>query len=91
MKDESQVWRRSNKALFSEVGEDIVALNVDQGNCYGMEKVTAAVWNLLETPRTLDQLVSALIERYDVGADQCRAEVAELMETMASEGLIEAI
>jgi hypothetical protein len=84
-----QAWRRSDKAIFSEVGDDIVALHVERGNCYGMEKVTAAVWELLDAPQTLDEIVGTLVERYDVGADQCRAEIAELLQTMSAEGLIE--
>ena len=54
------VYKLSGKALFTAVGSDIVALNVDDGQCYGMEKVTAAIWRLLETPMAIDEICDHL-------------------------------
>ena len=45
-----RLYRRSESALFSNVGEDIVALHIENGHCYGMEKATAAIWDLLAEP-----------------------------------------
>ena len=84
-------YRLSGKAMFTEVGEDIVALNIDDGQCYGMEKVTAAVWRLLETPMSLDSVCERLTEQYAVDASVCRAEIEPLFSQFLSEGLIEEV
>ena len=80
---------RSNEAIFSEVGADIVALNISGGFAYGMEKVTADVWRLLEQPRDVDGICKALLEQYDVDPAVCRDDVSRLLEQLRSEGLIE--
>lgn len=85
------IYRLSGKALFTAVGEDIVALNVDDGQCYGMEKVTAAVWRLLDTPMSIDQLCERLVEQYAVDPDTCRADIERLFGQLRSEGLIEEV
>lgn len=85
------VYRLSGKALFTAVSEDIVALNVDDGQCYGMEKVTAAVWRLLDTPMSMDQICDRLVEMYAVDNATCRADVERLFGQLRSEGLIEEI
>ena len=85
------IYKLSEKALFTAVGEDIVALNVDDGQCYGMEKVTAAVWRLLEKPMSMDQICDRLVEMYAVDNATCRADVERLFGQLRSEGLIEEI
>lgn len=85
------LYKLSRKALFTAVGSDIVALNVEDGQCYGMEKVTAAVWRLLETPLSFDQLCDRLLDMYNVSPETCRADVTRLIGQLRNEGLIEAV
>ena len=85
------LYKRSNDALFSEVGNDVVALHVERGQCYGMENVTAAVWSMLAEPTTIESICERLLERYDVEPAVCRAEVGKLMMTLQSEGLVESV
>lgn len=84
-------YRHSPEALHADVGEDVVALQVQRGQCFGMEKVTADVWRLLDEELTLDEICERLISDYDVEPEICRADVAQLLDTMRNEGLIEAI
>ena len=83
------IYKLSGKALFTAVGEDIVALNVNDGQCYGMERVTAAVWRLLETPISIDDICERLVELYAVDPAVCRADVERLFGQLRSEGLVE--
>lgn len=86
----NRVFKRTEQAIFSQIGDDVVALHVHRGQCYGMEKVTADVWKLLERPQGVEELCAQLIERYEVEPDRCRAEVEALLEQMQTEGLVEA-
>ena len=83
------MYRRSDRALSADVGEDVIALNVQKGHCYGMEKVAADVWSMLELPSSLAQLCARLTDRYEVDPETCRLEVANLLRQFEQEGLIE--
>jgi hypothetical protein len=83
------MYQRSQQAIFSEVGSDIVALNVERGSCYGMEEVTATVWQLLSDPQTLEQICSRLVEIYEVDPETCKVDVQALIGDLESEGLIQ--
>ena len=85
----AQLYHRSDKALFSEVGDDVVALHVENGHCYGMEKVTAAVWSLLAAPIDVSGICERLIGMYEVEPEQCRTEVQRLLDQFCSEGLVQ--
>jgi hypothetical protein len=80
---------RSGQALSADVGEDVVALHVARGHCFGMENVTATVWKLIERPISLDAICTSLVERYDVQPERCRLEVEALLNDFEREGLVE--
>jgi|tagenome__1003787_1003787.scaffolds.fasta_scaffold20978312_4 hypothetical protein len=87
----SELYRRSERVLFSSIGDDIVALHVENGQCYGMESVTVAVWNLLAEPTDIPTICSRLHEIYDVEPDICRADVERLVSQFRTEGLVETV
>jgi hypothetical protein len=84
-------YKRSSDALFAEVAGDVVALHVQRGHSYGMEKVTASVWRLLEQPIDLETICGQLEREYEVDPETCRQEVGQLIELLEQEGLIEAV
>ena len=84
-------YRRSPDALHAEVGEDVVALQVERGRCFGMEKVTADVWKLLEDELSLAEICDRLHQDYDVDEATCRTDVERLLALLMEEGLIEAV
>ena len=85
------IYRRAPEALFSEVGDDVVALHIDRGQCYGMEQVSSAVWKLLAEPRGVDAICAHLVDHYDVEPGDCRAEVGTFLAQLEREGLVETI
>ena len=86
-----RLYRRSESALFSNVGEDIVALHVENGHCYGMEKATAAIWELLADPIGIDQMVARLTATYDVAPADCRPDVERIVGQLEQEGLVSVV
>jgi hypothetical protein len=50
--------------------------------------VATRTWDFLEKPLTLDELCLTLMDEYEVGEDQCRSEVTELLTEMMKLGLI---
>ena len=82
-------FKRTDQAIFAEVGSDIVALNVERGSSYGLEEVTATVWQLLSEPLTIAQLCEKLTDVYEVDPATCRADVEGLIADFVTEGLVE--
>ena len=87
----SQLYCRSPSALFSNLGDDIVALHVQNGHCYGMEAVTARVWQLLAEPTDVETICTHLLEHYEVEPSICRADIERLISQFRSEGLVDAV
>lgn len=85
------LFKRSEKALFANVGDDIVALHLENGFCFGMAEVSAQVWDLLGETVGLDQICDRLMQQYEVDAGTCRAEVGKLLGELVDQGLVETV
>ncbi len=71
------------------LGEESAILNMKNSVYYGMNAVGTSVWNLLQQPKRVRELRDAVMEEYDVEAEQCERDLLDLLEQMRSEGLIE--
>ena len=84
-------YRRSVELLEADINDELVALEPDQGRCFGFKSVAKDVWRKLERPRSFEELRQELLSEYDVAEDQCDRELRELLEDMAKAKLIERV
>ena len=85
----SPVYRRAVELMEADIGSELVALDPDQGNCFGFNEAATSVWRSLHEPRNFDQLRDALLADYEVDADQCSRDLKELLEDLIRKGLVE--
>lgn len=79
---------RSSDVLSALVGEEIVLIHVDAGLYFGLEKTARSIWELLELPRSFDDLCQALADRYRSDPVTLRAETERFVQEMANEGIV---
>ena len=84
----SSIVKRSDGFIHAEVDDEVVALNIDRGTCYGLNLVGSRIWNIIENPVTIDGICSRLMAEYDVDAATCERQVLDLLEELRGEGLI---
>ena len=72
----------------AQVRDDLMMLNVEQGAYYSLDSIGAEIWNLLEQPARVRDLVDRLQQRYEVGPEQCQADVLAFIEEMNQNGMI---
>ncbi len=79
---------RNNGFMEAEVDQEIVALNVEKGTCYGLNSVGARVWRLLASPVSVAEICETLVGEYQVDPDTCEKEVLDLLQDLQAEGMI---
>ena len=84
----TDIYYRKTELLEAELGAEIVALDADSGVCFGFNEVASTVWRLLEKPRSSDEIRRALADEYDVGNEQCRSELSELLDELVEKGVV---
>ena len=79
---------RDGDWLAARVGDELVMMSAAKGNYIGLSEVGARIWELIETPRTIDSLCDALIAEYEVDPATCRAEVDTFLATLGEHGAV---
>lgn len=82
------LYHRTADLLEAEIGEELVALDVAGGSCFGFNEVATAVWRRLEQPRSFEDLKQALLAEYDVESTECALQLQQLLEELVEQGLI---
>jgi|SRR5689334_1451483 len=84
-------YGRATDLMEANLGDELVALDVQGGNCFGFNGVATSVWRRLAEPLTFDQLRDALLDEYDVSRDECTTELHALLEDLVAKGLVIAV
>jgi hypothetical protein len=79
----------SSNQVSSDLAGEVVILNMANGSYYGLDEVGARIWKLLQQPCSPQAISEVLLDEYDVGPDECRRDVLELVRQLADEGLVE--
>ncbi len=85
----SSVITRRKNLVEAEVDDEIVALDIDTGSCYGLNKVGRKIWMLISEPRSVGDVCALLAAEYDVDRETCERDVIDLLEELRRENLIE--
>ena len=75
--------------LEAEVNGEVIALNVDNGTCYGFNPTATRIWALLAEPKSLDEICETLTGEFEVGRDVCEREVVALIRDLETDGLVQ--
>jgi hypothetical protein len=82
------VVARTDSIIGAEVDHEIVALSIERGICYGMNRVASRIWKLLVKPIRISDICAALLAEYQVDAEVCERQVLDLLEELRAEGLV---
>jgi Coenzyme PQQ synthesis protein D (PqqD) len=56
---------------------------------YGLDALGAYVWKFIKQPRTLRQIMEAVLEQYEVAPERCEGDLVAFIGELAANGLIE--
>ncbi len=81
--------RRSPEALATQVDGDIMMLVLSTGMYHSLSGVAARIWEVLETPSTLEEISARIPEENGVSPDQCRADTQAFLQDLLRAGLVD--
>jgi Coenzyme PQQ synthesis protein D (PqqD) len=86
--DANMLITRTADLLESGVDDELFALDIDGGDCFGFNATAAEIWRRLATPMTLDALCDALMATRDVDRATCLADTAALIDRLVEDRLV---
>jgi hypothetical protein len=84
----SMTWRRVSDLPFQTLEEDTVVLDPSRHEVHLLNGSATRVWQLCTSPRTIEDLLAAMGEEYDVPADELRAAMTTLLDSLVEKCLL---
>lgn len=82
-------YSRRTEIVSAMLGADEIALlSAARGKYYGLNSPATRIWELLESPKSIDELIETLMAEYEVGAEECRQQTRELVAELVAENLV---
>lgn len=85
------VLARADDVLTAEIDGEAVMMSIEEGEYYGLDETGTAIWELLETPHSLGEVLDVLRERYEVEPDVCRRDVERFLSDLLSDGTLQIV
>ncbi|MGG1635388.1 lasso peptide biosynthesis PqqD family chaperone [Paenibacillus sp. FSL K6-3182] len=79
---------RDQENIVSDMGGEKVILSIRNGNYYNLGIMGSQIWELIQEPIPVMQLIDKLIEQYDVDRITCEEQLLPFLLHLSEEKLI---
>lgn len=79
---------RAATVIARDLGEELVLLDTRDEQYYSLDEVGAFIWQLIDGRRTIADLATAVAAEYDAPEPTIQQDTLEIVEHLATEGLI---
>jgi hypothetical protein len=79
---------RNDALPTGEIDGELVALDLEKGDCFGLDRVGAAIWHITESPRSVGDIADQLVETHDVDRSRCLTDILPFVDDMIEAGLL---
>ena len=76
-------------ALSTTIDGETVILHRDVGKYYGLNEVGTFIWELLQEPRSVEELCQEVLDAYDIERERCRNDIEALLVDLGEEDLVQ--
>lgn len=84
---DTRIGRAAN-IVSSRMDDEYLLMSVDLSDYIALRNVSARIWELLEQPRTMADLQTALLAEYTVAQEVCDREVSGFLQQMLENSLL---
>lgn len=79
---------RDQDTITADMDGELVMINIERGNYYGLGAIGSRIWQLLENPVRVDELCRQLTTEYQVDPQSCEADVIGFLQQLQQAGLV---
>ena len=74
--------------VASDIDGETVMMSVENGKYYGLDDIGSHIWELIERPVKVSDLINTLIERYDVDHETCERDVLKFLNGLNEDEIL---
>lgn len=77
------------KQVSTDLGGEVAILQLRSGIYYSLNEVGARIWELVQEPHSVNDILSALLDEYEVAPEECERDLLGILEELQAEKLIQ--
>ena len=66
----------------SDIDGETVMMSIENGKYYGLDDIGSRIWELIEKPIKVSDLIDTLLERFDVDRETCERDVLKFLNEL---------
>ena len=80
---------QSQDQVTADIDGQLVMMSIEKGEYFGLDEVGTRIWDLIEQPRSVDQLCSRLQEEFEIDNETCEKHVLGFLDNLSQLGLVD--
>jgi hypothetical protein len=85
---EQTILKRKSGLMTANMDGAAVMMDISTGKYFNLGQTGGRIWELLEQPLSVEKLICALIEEYNVTYERCREDVLPFLQQLVDKGLL---
>ena len=85
----NSIIQRDPEIIAAEADQDLIMVSIASGCYYGLSDVAREIWDAIEHPKRVSDLVGGLAASYDVNPSLCEEQTLSFLEALLDEGLLQ--
>jgi hypothetical protein len=77
-----------SQVVFENYDDEVVLINLTNGNYYSMKGVAAAIWAFVENGASINQVIDRMANKYMGNREEIASSVETFLMTLSGEGLV---
>ena len=82
------IVQRDPDVIAAEADRDLVMVSIANGLYYGVSDVAREIWETIERPKRISDLIDDLAGTYNIDRTVCEQETLSFLEDLRTEGLL---
>ena len=80
---------RSSELVSSDIDGEVVMMSIENGKYYGLDKVGSRIWEVLENPLSVSELIDQLLVEFEVERETCEKDVMYFLQKLDDDNMLE--
>ena len=85
----NSIIQRDPEVIGAEADEDLIMVSIATGYYYGISNVAREIWDAIERPKRVSDLVHDLIASYHIDQPSCEDQTLSFLKALLDEGLVQ--
>jgi hypothetical protein len=85
----NSIIQRDPEVIAAEAEEDLIMVSITTGYYYGISNVAREIWDAIERPKRVSDLVHDLTASYHIDQPSCEDQTLSFLKALLDEGLVQ--